>query len=261
MNEREYDFSGVDEMVRKTFSERLKNIRIKSKLSQAQFADMLGISVAALSYYERGERIPDIIFLYKVQECFLIPDGYLLGNTNSLIKEYTDISNELSLSDKAVDRIKKYADENDYFDFENYNNNILSRLLESDELYSVINLIAWTGFESYSTFPDKEYIDYIAMTKLKSLITSIREEICCDVKIEPVSDNQATQKDYSEWLMEKISSKNFNSEVNMKYSEMEEEHRKEIEALHEEYKQSNRYKALQNLKDLDNNENNKSEEG
>ena len=47
----------------------------------------------------------------------------------------------------------------------------------------------------------------------------------------------------------------------MKYSEMEEEHRKEIEALHEEYKQSNRYKALQNLKDLDNNENNKSEEG
>ncbi len=261
MNEREYDFSGVDEMVRKTFSERLKKIRIKSKLSQAQFADMLGISVAALSYYERGERIPDIIFLYKVQECFSIPDGYLLGNTNSLKKEYTDISKELFLSDKAVDRIKKYVDETDYFDFENYTNNILSRLLESDELYSVINLIAWMGFESYSTFPNKEYVDFIATTKLLNLITSIREGICCDVKIEPVSKNQAIQKDYSEWLMEKINDNNFYSEVNKKYAEMEEENRKKIEALQEEYKQSIRYKALCNLQEPDNNDSNKSEEG
>ena len=63
MNKREYDFTGVDKMVKEKFKERLKGIRNKAKLSQAQFADMLGISVAALSYYERGERIPDIIFL------------------------------------------------------------------------------------------------------------------------------------------------------------------------------------------------------
>lgn len=251
MNKREYDFDGVDEMVREVFSNRLKEIRTKSKLSQAQFADMLGISVAALSYYERGERIPDIIFLYKVQECFNIPDGYLLGNTSSLTKAYVDISNELSLSDEAINKIRNYADESDYFDFQDYNNNILSKMLESDELYSVINLIAWNGFESYSAFPDKEYLDYISMTKLFKLITSIRKEICCDPKIEPISESQAIQKDYTKWLLEKMDK--LNSEVNKKYKDEEDRKTKMIESWREEYKETERYKALCNLKEAPDN--------
>lgn len=260
MNKREYDFTGVDKMVKEKFKERLKGIRNKAKLSQAQFADMLGISVAALSYYERGERIPDIVFLYKVQECFCIPDGYLLGNTSSLTKDYVNISNELCLSDEAISRIKQYADRNDYFDLNNYNNNILSRLLESEELYSIINLIAWEGFESYMIYPDEEYVDYIATTKLLKLITSIRKEIRCDVKIEPISASQTIQKDYTEWLMEQMKSDIFESEVNEVYRERMEQQEKEFKAFQEEYKKTNRYKALCNLKEASNNGKHKTEE-
>lgn len=261
MNKREYDFTGVDEMIKSTFPERLRGVRNKAKLSQAQFADMLGISVAALSYYERGERIPDIVFLYKVQECFCIPDGYLLGNTSSLTKEYVNISNELALSDEAINKIKEYVDESDYYDLDNNTNNILNRLLESDELYSVINLIAWSGFESRIMYPDENYIDYIATTKLLKLISSIRNDLQCNAKINPVSDNQIIQKDYAEWLLEKYKEENFNSELNEKYRELEEKRKKYSESLQKEYIATNRYKALCNLKEApDNGKHNPKEE-
>ena len=63
-----YDFCGIEEDVIKVFSERLKKTRISAKLTQQQFANEMGISVAALSYYETGKRVPDIIFLKKVSE-------------------------------------------------------------------------------------------------------------------------------------------------------------------------------------------------
>lgn len=257
MDKREYDFTGVDEMVRDTFSERLKGIRSKAGLSQAQFADMLGISVAALSYYERGERIPDITFLYKVQECFSIPDGYLLGNTNSLMNEYVDISKKLLLSDEAIKKMQEYIDRSSYFDYDNYTNNILSKLLESDELYSALNLIAWDGFESYNVFPDKEYIDYIATTKLLKVITSIRKELDCSPNSEPISMNQAIQKDYMEWLMKKLERDDFSSEVNKKYTEQQKKSQKQLEARQKEYMGSDRYKAFCKIKEApDNGSNN-----
>lgn len=256
MNEYEYNF--LNNLIRKTFSERLKNIRYKEKMSQAQFAAALGISIASLSYYERGERMPDIAFLYKVQECFNIPDGYLLGNTNSLTKDYANISNELCLSDEAINKIKEYVDENDYFDHNDYTNNILSRLLESDELYSVIKLIAWNGFESNNKIPDKDYLDYISTTKLFNLITSIRKDIRCEPKIEPISKNQSIQNDYTKWLFEKM--KNNELDVNKKYKDEEDRKTKMIESWREEYKETERYKALCNLKEAPDNGNNNSKD-
>lgn len=43
----------------------LKTIRLKNRLSQSQIAKILKISIAAISAYERGERIPKKGTAYK----------------------------------------------------------------------------------------------------------------------------------------------------------------------------------------------------
>ena len=41
------------------FKDRLKELRIRAGLSQADLAKAIGLSKSAVSMYERGERFPD----------------------------------------------------------------------------------------------------------------------------------------------------------------------------------------------------------
>lgn len=47
------------------FADRLKEFREKEKLSQADFAKMIGISTRTLVHYEDGERYPRDVEVYK----------------------------------------------------------------------------------------------------------------------------------------------------------------------------------------------------
>ncbi|MDK8323854.1 MAG: helix-turn-helix transcriptional regulator, partial [Campylobacter ureolyticus] len=47
------------------FADRLKDFREKEKLSQADFAKMIGISTRTLVHYEDGERYPRDVEVYK----------------------------------------------------------------------------------------------------------------------------------------------------------------------------------------------------
>lgn len=53
------------------FSKRLKTLRETAELTQEQLAKELKVSRGAISYYEKGERTPDIEFLDSVSE-FLV---------------------------------------------------------------------------------------------------------------------------------------------------------------------------------------------
>ena len=55
------------------FSKRLKELRETAGLTQEQLAKELKVSRGAISYYEKGERTPDIEFLDSVAEYFQIP--------------------------------------------------------------------------------------------------------------------------------------------------------------------------------------------
>ena len=68
MNEKSNLFDGLEEYTIPIFADRLKHIRTQAGLTQQQFAAEIGISVAALSYYETGKRVPDIIFIKKISE-------------------------------------------------------------------------------------------------------------------------------------------------------------------------------------------------
>lgn len=58
---------------------RLKELRLQHELSQKDIANYLGITVAAYSFYERGNREPNVSILKKLAEYFNVSLGYLMG--------------------------------------------------------------------------------------------------------------------------------------------------------------------------------------
>lgn len=256
MNEKNSMFDGLEDDMIPMFADRLKQIRTQAGLTQQQFAAELGISVAALSYYETGKRVPDIIFLRKISEYFMIPADYFLGFTNSTKKENVNISNKLGLSDVAIEKIRHYIDDSYEATYDYYeNSDILNKLLENDNFYSVLNFLVWTGYECHFYMPDEEYICFIAMKKMFKVIQDTIENVPhLKAKIvESIMPDQKEREKYYKWLL-KESDKNSEA-LHKKY----EEHKKETEQYVKEtisrFKeaQSVHQKALENLKEVENN--------
>lgn len=92
------------------FAARLKGIRIELCLSQEALAHKLGISRVALSYYENGQRTPDIAFLHSLHEATGYPLEYLMGMSEARETENISLSRITGLNDTALDLMLKNAD-------------------------------------------------------------------------------------------------------------------------------------------------------
>ena len=66
-------------MERKTYVERIKQLREEDGLSQAQLAKAVGISQAAIALWELGDRTPSADAIIKLAEFFDVSADYLLG--------------------------------------------------------------------------------------------------------------------------------------------------------------------------------------
>lgn len=65
-----------------TFSERLKNLRTVSHLSQEELAKRLKVTRSCIGNYEQGIREPDREDLEKIADYFNVDLDYLLGRTD-----------------------------------------------------------------------------------------------------------------------------------------------------------------------------------
>ena len=61
------------------FGSRLKELRKKSKLTQQQVADRVGVTKSVISFYELRERSPSPDVLIKLAYIFHVSTDYLLG--------------------------------------------------------------------------------------------------------------------------------------------------------------------------------------
>lgn len=57
----------------------MKKLRKKNNITQAQLADILGISTSAVGMYEQGRREPDIKTLRQLSRYFGVSVEYLMG--------------------------------------------------------------------------------------------------------------------------------------------------------------------------------------
>lgn len=62
--------------------ERIKIARQKKGISQKDLADLLGLTQQAVSYYEKGSRIPDEQTLSIISDILNVPTEYLTGETD-----------------------------------------------------------------------------------------------------------------------------------------------------------------------------------
>ena len=82
------------------FQERLRELRGSSL--QDEFAAKIGISRTSLSYYENGNRIPDIDTLTRIHEVTGVSIYYLLGLTDSKDDALVTAQRDTGLSEKSL---------------------------------------------------------------------------------------------------------------------------------------------------------------
>lgn len=61
------------------FAKRIAELRKDKGLSQSQLSKEIGISQAAIAFWEAGERIPGALALITISKYFKVSAGYLLG--------------------------------------------------------------------------------------------------------------------------------------------------------------------------------------
>lgn len=66
------------------FNNRIKALRTERNLTQAQIADVLGISASAYSYLEREGKRPSMDIVEKLSKIFAIPVYELTGSSPSI---------------------------------------------------------------------------------------------------------------------------------------------------------------------------------
>ena len=64
------------------FGEKLREIRIKEKMSQAQFGKELGVSKNTIINYETGRTVPKMEFYLKLSERFDVPIESILKKSD-----------------------------------------------------------------------------------------------------------------------------------------------------------------------------------
>lgn len=119
-----------------SFSKRLKSQRMKNKLTQEEFSNLLNIKRSTYAKYETGENQPSYELLKKIATHFNVTTDYLLG----FHKEQST---------------KKYNHE--VFDIEN------NSLNEKDiQYYPFSNTDKWDQLDDEDKEDIKKYIDWVA---------------------------------------------------------------------------------------------------
>ena len=65
------------------FSERLKELRKKEKLTQEQLGQAISVSKYAILLYEKGKNYPEVKGLIGLADYFSVSIDYLVGRTDN----------------------------------------------------------------------------------------------------------------------------------------------------------------------------------
>lgn len=91
------------------FNVKLRRLRRKFKMTQAQLARKLGLSPSAIGMYEQGRREPDSAMLLKIANLFGVSVDFFLESKESKrrVKNAEEIANRIKLILKGNSGLKK----------------------------------------------------------------------------------------------------------------------------------------------------------
>lgn len=154
------------------FPERIKAIRKKEKLSQMELANKLGITRQSVSYYENGERLPDIQVLSDICSLLNCSPKYLLGFQDTMHDENADISARTGLNEESLDRIR----------LNKPGSAILNYILNTNEFWNLLRMLNFLARIKIRLSPDFDqdlstaYFEYRSHDELNKLIQKAEAE-------------------------------------------------------------------------------------
>lgn len=89
------------------FKEKLKTSRINAGFSQDDLAAAIGVNRATISFYEHGDRKPDIEIFIKIANALNVSCDYLLGYSNSPVRKHHKTKEITGLSDTAIAELER----------------------------------------------------------------------------------------------------------------------------------------------------------
>lgn len=87
----------------KTYSNRIRELRLTKSLNQEQLAEKIGLTKQAISQYERGDRKPSLDVIEALCDFFNVSADYLLGK------------DDVTLRFVNGDDLRKLEDKNGYY--------------------------------------------------------------------------------------------------------------------------------------------------
>lgn len=78
-------------------AERIKEVRIKNRLTQKQFCEKVGITQATLSAYEKEAKTPNVNSLIKINKEFDVSIDWLLGLSENQVNKAETVSDVMQL--------------------------------------------------------------------------------------------------------------------------------------------------------------------
>ena len=70
--------------MKKTYVERIKQLRQEDGISQRELSQKVGVSPAAIAHWELGDRVPNALAVIKLAEYFQVSTDYLLGVSDKI---------------------------------------------------------------------------------------------------------------------------------------------------------------------------------
>lgn len=150
----------------------LKKLREKIGVNQAEFAKALGISRAALSYYENGARVPDIKFILKVGVLTDCSFAYLLGDTPTMKRQEFDIAKALDITEEEAEQLTRACEFRPAF----------RALLSSRKLGDICSLLKYSAPDIISGKEDYDRIVWECMKGVEQLFREMLDASIVEAK-------------------------------------------------------------------------------
>lgn len=171
------------------FGTRLREIRTKSGLSQQTLSSELGISKAALCYYESGKRIPDITFLERVAIYFGVSLDYLMGFSDAMDPKKAKLVDWAGLSEESVELL---ADSHD----SEFVSQILDLLIKNSKFRDCLQLVEIASHNTQvpnGNMSSTDFLTHISASELGISFTSyVIERLLLEAIEETISDRKST---------------------------------------------------------------------
>ena len=123
------------------FPRRFRLLIDETRVSQQEIADHVGVTRQAIAQWKDGKTNPDVYSFVKIAEFFKVPYEYLLGETDSKVRENMKLADELKLSDEAINRLLEWATAEKENKSDVPRSEVLSDLLSSDDFEKFIDCV------------------------------------------------------------------------------------------------------------------------